>query len=92
MVQEKLRKSLLTLLVQNCKVIVQTKIILIILCTTGRQVYEDDKESDDDNDISSINDSEELQPILINEHLNNPLIKMDLKVYTFFVIFSLLKN
>ncbi|XP_025414221.1 activating signal cointegrator 1 isoform X2 [Sipha flava] len=45
----------------------------------GRQVYEEDKESDDDNNISSINDSEETQPVIINDHLNNPLIKMDLK-------------
>jgi len=43
----------------------------------GRQVYEAE-ESDDNNDIDLASDSEEIHPV-INEHLNNPSIKIDLK-------------
>ncbi|KAL4121593.1 hypothetical protein QTP88_014078 [Uroleucon formosanum] len=44
----------------------------------GRQVYEDN-ESDVEDDIDIMSDGEEAFPIVINEHLNNPLIKMDIK-------------
>lgn len=44
-------------------------------------MYEDeDKDYDIDNNVDLECNSEEMPPIVINEHLNNPLIKMDLKV------------
>lgn len=55
------------------------------MCTlTGRQVYEDN-ESDVEDDIDVMSDGEDKLPIVINEHLNNPLIKMDIKVITLLV-------
>lgn len=44
----------------------------------GRQVYEDNESDiEDDNDV--VSDGEEMLPTMINEHLNNPLIKIDIK-------------
>lgn len=56
---------------------------------TGRQVYEA-TESDVEDNTDVISDSEETHPVVINEHLNNPLIKMDIKVInnnTLFIYF-----
>ncbi|XP_026812665.1 activating signal cointegrator 1 [Rhopalosiphum maidis] len=50
----------------------------IIIDFSGRQVYEDN-ESDVEDDIDVLTDSKETLPIVINEHLNNPLIKLDIK-------------
>lgn len=48
---------------------------------TGRQVYENkDGESDVDNDIDPVDDSKKMSPMVIDDHLNNPLIEMNLKV------------
>jgi len=48
---------------------------------TGRQVYEnEDGESDVDNDIDPVDDSKKMSPMMIDDHLNNPLIEMNLKV------------
>lgn len=48
---------------------------------TGRQVYEDKSiESDVDDDIDPIDDDKDSCPIVIDNHLNNPLIEMNLKV------------
>jgi len=46
---------------------------------TGRKVYEDN-EPDVEDDIEVESDGERTLPTVINEHLNNPLIKMDIKV------------
>lgn len=44
----------------------------------GRQIYEDN-ESDVEDNIDMVSGDEKSFPIVINEHLNNPLIKMDIK-------------
>ncbi|XP_025206570.1 activating signal cointegrator 1 [Melanaphis sacchari] len=50
----------------------------IIIDFSGRQVYENN-ESDVEDDIDVVSDSKETLSTVINEHLSNPLIKMDIK-------------
>lgn len=55
----------------------------------GRQVYEAEK-SDGEQDIDPVLDNEEITPSIINEHLNNPLINLNIKVNYCFIIFNLI--
>lgn len=55
----------------------------------GRQVYEDEDKYEDVDNIDPVFDNEEAGPIMINEHLNNPLIKINLKVKMFYFIIYL---
>lgn len=55
-----------------------------MLCTKlGRQVYENEDEESNVDTIDLAYDNGKTQPIEINAHLNNPLIKIDLKVNIF---------
>lgn len=57
----------------------------------GRQVYEDEDKYEDIDNIDLVCDNEEADPIMDNEHLNNPLIKIDLKVKMFYYFIIYLK-
>lgn len=66
------------------------KIFAFILHThTGRQVYEAEES---ENEIEPILDDEETFPTIINEHLNNPLIKLNIKVVYFYFFGFILLN
>lgn len=51
-------------------------------------MYEDEDRESDSNDIDQLHDDTENHPNVINEHLNNPLIDMNIKVRFLYLLFK----